>query len=267
MYICRYFIYFIIFSFLGWIYESIYCTIKSGKWDNRGFLYGPLVPIYGVGSVLLLCVENLINTYIGSYSWWHIFLIGYAGSIILEYSTSWILEKLFHAYWWDYSNIPFNLHGRVCLPCSIGFGFAAIIVIYWIGPFVTNMVDMLPATAIEIFALLLMALISIDTTLTVSALTNFEKIVVSVENSLNMHMESFVLSVQENAQSVSKLIAEEKERFSIERFEHTISSMNKFSFSAIKRTQGFSITKVERGIIDNAVKTIKKYVPKKKNTK
>ena len=82
-----------------------------------------------------------------------------------------------------------------------------------------------------------------------------------------MHMESFVLSVQENAQSVSKLIAEEKERFSIERFEHTISSMNKFSFSAIKRTQGFSITKVERGIIDNAVKTIKKYVPKKKNTK
>lgn len=265
MLVCRFFIYFVIFSFLGWIHESIYCTVKSGNWENRGFLYGPVVPIYGVGATSLVIAEKLITTYAGSYSWWHIFLIGYVGSIVLEYSTSWILEKLFHAYWWNYSNMPLNLNGRICLPCSIGFGFAAIIVIYLIAPFVTTLVDWLSSTSTEIIALFLMALLAIDTTLTVSALTNFERTVISVENSLNKHMESFVLSVQENAQSVSKLIAEEKERFSKERLEHTISSMSKFTYSAIKRTQGFSNTKVERGILENAVKTIKKYVPKRKS--
>ena len=81
MWISRYFVYFVIFSFFGWIYESIYCTIKSKRWENRGFLYGPLCPIYGAGGVGIT-------------------------AIVLEYGTSWTLEKLFHAYWWDYSEMP-----------------------------------------------------------------------------------------------------------------------------------------------------------------
>ena len=84
MWICRYFVYFVVFSFLGWIYESIFCTVKNRQWENRGFLYGPMVPIYGVGASALVGVGELINTYVGSYTWWQIFLIGYVGSIVLE---------------------------------------------------------------------------------------------------------------------------------------------------------------------------------------
>ena len=196
MWISRYFVYFVVFSFLGWIYESSFCTIKGGKWENRGFLYGPIVPIYGVGAATLVGVVEIINTYIGEYTWWQIFLIGYFGSIVLEYSTSWLLEKLFHAYWWDYSDIPFNINGRVCLPCSIGFGIAALIVIYWIGPLATDLIDMLPPTVMELVSLIFMAFVAADTTLTVCALTDFERNVISMENALNAHMESFVLSVQ-----------------------------------------------------------------------
>lgn len=264
MWICRYFVYFVVFSFLGWIYESIFCTVKNRQWENRGFLYGPIVPIYGVGASALVGVGEMINTYVGSYTWWQIFLIGYVGSIVLEYSTSWILEKLFHAYWWDYSNIPFNLNGRICLPCSIGFGVAAIIVTYWIAPFITNFVDRISPNAMEVVALLFMALIAADTTLTISALTNFERNVIAMEEALNAHMEAFVVSVQEKTQAAGNLISEEKERFSRENLDRTISSMGGFNHSAVRRIKGFKNSRIERGTLDNVYDAIKKYVPKRK---
>ena len=128
MWICKYFVYFIIFSFFGWIWETIYCTVKNREWANRGFLFAPLCPIYGVGAVAIILVANNIG--VSNYQWWHIFIIAVLGSMVLEYVTSWLLEKLFHAYWWDYSDMPLNINGRICLPCSLGFGVAGLIVIY-----------------------------------------------------------------------------------------------------------------------------------------
>ena len=73
-----------------------------------------------------------------TFTWWQIFLVAFLGSIVLEYGTSWALEKLFHAYWWDYSSMPLNINGRVCFPYSVGFGVAGLIVVYFIAPF-TNL--------------------------------------------------------------------------------------------------------------------------------
>ena len=141
MWLSRYFVMFALYSVLGWVYESTFCTIKEGKWENRGFLYGPIVPIYGVGATGITMVYDALQNYAGySLNWWQVFLIGYLGSIVLEFGTSWVLEKLFHAVWWDYSNMPFNLQGRVCLPCSLGFGAAGLLVIYGLYPLMNRIV-------------------------------------------------------------------------------------------------------------------------------
>lgn len=264
MWICRYFVYFVVFSFMGWIYESAYCTIKGGKWENRGFLYGPIVPIYGVGAAALVGVTEIIHAYVGEYSWWQVFLIGYVGSIVLEFSTHWILEKLFHAYWWDYSNMPFNIQGRICLPFSLCFGGAALLVVYLIAPFTLRITNHIPSIFMELIALVFMGVVAADTTLTVSALTNFERNVVTMENALNEHMDAFVVSIQEKTQAAGNIIAEEKERFSRENLEQTIASMGGIYHSAVKRVKGFKNPRVEKHTLDRVVEGIKKHVPRRK---
>mgnify|MGYP001176734437 CR=1 FL=1 len=82
MWLSRYFVYFIIFSCMGWIYESIYCTIRAKKWENRGFLYGPLCPIYGAGGVAITAIADFISAHTdATFTWWQIFLVAFLGSI------------------------------------------------------------------------------------------------------------------------------------------------------------------------------------------
>ena len=78
MWLSRYFVYFIIFSCMGWIYESIYCTIRAKKWENRGFLYGPLCPIYGAGGVAITAIADFISAHTdATFTWWQIFLVAF----------------------------------------------------------------------------------------------------------------------------------------------------------------------------------------------
>lgn len=110
--------FFIIYCMAGWIWESCFCSIKAKKWINRGFLLGPYIPIYGCGalSVYLLLYpaqEHLLAVFTG----------GMILASILEFFTSWIMEKLFAATWWDYSKEKFNIQGRICLKASLLWGF------------------------------------------------------------------------------------------------------------------------------------------------
>ena len=240
MWISKYFVYFVLFSCMGWVYESAYCTIKTGKWQNRGFLYGPLCPIYGVGAVAItFIVDQLQERDVPELLWWQIFLIAFFGSIVLEYVTSYVLEKLFHAYWWDYSDVPLNINGRVCFPASCGFGLAGLLVVYGIAPMTKDMTGWISAPWMEVLSLLFMAIAASDATLTVSALTHFERNVVALETALNQHMEQFVTDVQEKKQAASEALAEERARFSIENMERSIREMDATHRLALKRVQGF----------------------------
>ncbi len=194
MLISRYFIYFIIYGFLGWIYETIFCTIKASKWDNRGFLFGPILPIYGVGGAILTILSDMLSggLVVYNYTWWQVFLISFFGSIILEYVTSWALEKMFHAYWWDYSNMPLNINGRVCLPYSICFGVAGLLIVYIMVPFIKDITSWISPLGYELSALIFMSIMSMDIAFTVSALTDFENSVMAMEEALNAQMDSFV---------------------------------------------------------------------------
>jgi uncharacterized membrane protein len=125
-------VYFIIYSFIGWLYESTVCSIPKYKTViNRGFLYGPYLPIYGIGAVInILILQNIENVFA-------IFTIAVLASTILEYVTAFVLENLFKQRWWDYSQFPFNVHGRICFYASFVFGGAVTLLIKVVHPLVS----------------------------------------------------------------------------------------------------------------------------------
>ncbi|HBB29668.1 MAG TPA: hypothetical protein DC000_10580, partial [Clostridiales bacterium] len=104
------FIYFIMYSVIGWICEVIFCSIPEKKFINRGFLNGPLCPIYGFGALIVIFFLTPFKDSI-----FLVFIFGLIVTSTLEYFTSYAMEKLFHSKWWDYSNNRFNINGRVCL--------------------------------------------------------------------------------------------------------------------------------------------------------
>lgn len=190
-----------------------------------------------------------------SYTWWHVFLVAFFGSIVLEYVTSWGLEKLFHAYWWDYSDVPLNINGRVCFPASVGFGVAGLLVIYVIAPVTRDATTWITPILMELFSLIFMALLAADATLTVSALTGFERNVAAMEEALNQHMEQFVSTVQQRSQ------AEERLRFTRESLERVTKRMGSGHRAALNRVKGFKGYGTERkSKIRNIFhQTVKKY--------
>lgn len=131
-----YIFYFFFYSFIGWFFESCYCSIRPKKWVNRGFLRGPICPIYGTGGlVMMICLLPLRhiteNLYLNE------LLIFIAGAIlcdIVEFMTSYIMEKLFNARWWDYSNKKFNIQGRICLTHTFYWGTCSCLFVFVLEP-------------------------------------------------------------------------------------------------------------------------------------
>ena len=121
---------FVVFSFLGWVYESIFCTVRKHHWQNRGFLFGPVCPIYGscvvLGDLLFRMISRKTGVEMSATPLWEVFLAATLGSAVIEFLTSYILEKRFHATWWDYSHLPLNINGRVCLLYSLFWGILGV---------------------------------------------------------------------------------------------------------------------------------------------
>lgn len=160
-------LYFFLTGFIGWIYETFVMTVYTGKWDNRGFLYAPFLPIYSVGCV---AISFIISTYFPDASRLKIFLIGVVGSAVLEFTTSYVLEKLFHKVWWDYSIAPFNVQGRICAPASIGFGIAAVLVVKVFNPVVIVLLTSIRPHMAIAMAVMLITLGCLDIYYTVKTL-------------------------------------------------------------------------------------------------
>lgn len=132
----NWFLYFIIYSVLGWIYESTLCSITGKKLVNRGFLNGPLCPIYGFGSLLVLMVFYGQDTPLVP-----LFLSSMILTTVVEYITSVLLEVFFNAKWWDYTNRPFNIHGRVYLTGALVFSTLSVVLVRFIHPFTVSITN------------------------------------------------------------------------------------------------------------------------------
>ncbi len=120
---------FMFYSFLGWVVEVIKISFASKKFINRGFLIGPFCPIYGIGCVAItVLLKNSVNDFS------ELFLKSIFICSILEYFTSYIMEKIFKYRWWDYSKRKFNINGRICLETMIPFGLGACFIVYFVNP-------------------------------------------------------------------------------------------------------------------------------------
>lgn len=131
--------YLIIYSFFGWILESVLKTVIQRKFVNSGFLHGPFCPIYGFGAgIMLMFLNNFKEKPI------LLFIIAFFVLSVWEYIVGWMLEKIFKTKYWDYSNYKINLQGRVCLVNSLFWGFLGVIFIKYMHPFIAQKVQLLP---------------------------------------------------------------------------------------------------------------------------
>lgn len=167
MYIALFFIY----SFLGWANETIRISFKEKKFVNRGFLIGPICPIYGYGSILMTfflkdCISNFILLFIKA-----VLLCG-----ILEYLTSYIMEQIFHARWWDYSDRKFNLNGRICLMNLLLFGLGGCIIMYISNSLIISAITNMNIEIFNIISAIIIIIYIIDNILSFKIIFNIKQI-------------------------------------------------------------------------------------------
>ena len=164
------FAYFLIYSCLGWCLEVIYAAVTTGQLINRGFLNGPVCPIYGFGMVIVLFALTPLS---------HSLLLLYLGGVILpsalELVGGWALYKLYHTRWWDYSDYPFNIGGYICLEFSLLWGVGTLIVMKLVHPIIADAVALIPPLVGLILMFLLYAIYAADTIATAFAASDLAR--------------------------------------------------------------------------------------------
>ncbi|MBR3134257.1 MAG: hypothetical protein IKG56_02210 [Clostridia bacterium] len=175
----KYFVLFMIYSVAGWCVEEVTCSIIEKKIVDRGFLIGPLCPIYGFGGTgITIFLTKYINSPIA------VFCMGVLLCAVLEYFTSYIMEKIFNARWWDYSNDKLNLNGRICVRTLIPFGVFGMLVLYVFNPFLYDIIESISITELQILASSLSTILILDFIISmavVSGVTSKAK-TISMEN-------------------------------------------------------------------------------------
>lgn len=169
------FMYFFIYSIIGWVVESFFVMINTKKFVDRGFLIGPYCPIYGSGSILMIMYltqykDNILT----------VFILGLVICSLLEYLTSYFMEVLFKTRWWDYSDQKFNLNGRICGQNCLLFGLGGIIVIYFIQPTLTNIFSSIPNNVLAFISVFSLIVFSIDFLISLNVINKFKKTLTSV---------------------------------------------------------------------------------------
>ena len=184
-----YILLFFIYAIGGWLMEVICKLIQKGKFINRGFLIGPYCPIYGYGAILItLLLQKYIDDPIA------LFVMGVVICSILEYLTSYFMEKRFHARWWDYSKYPFNINGRICLRTMIPFGLLGMFIMYVSTPFLLNLLRGTPEIILNIATIVLVTIYIVDN-------------IVSFRIISNVHITG--KKIRDNTEEITAEIAEE----------------------------------------------------------
>ncbi len=155
---------FYFYCFCGWLWESCFVSLRQHRWVNRGFLHGPLLPIYGTGAVLILFVTLPVSSNL-----WLVYLLGTAAATVLEYVTGAVMERLFRVRYWDYSSHRWNLHGYICLTSSVAWGFFAILLVRFIHPPAARLLADVPDFLVDPAAIVLTVVFTVDVVRSVQA--------------------------------------------------------------------------------------------------
>lgn len=163
-------LYFFVYGFLGWCTEVAFAACKERKFVNRGFLNGPICPMYGIGVGIVVQFltpykENLVLLYIAS-----VVMV-----TALEWVTGFILEKIFHNKWWDYSKMPLNLNGYVCLLFSLIWGVACVLIVDFIHPLIHKVLSWIPFPVGMTLIVVLSIVMFVDLYVTASTILKMNK--------------------------------------------------------------------------------------------
>ena len=162
---------FFFYCFCGWVWESCYVSLCQRRWVNRGFLQGPLLPIYGSGAIIILFVTLPVAGNLGL-----VWLLGMLAATALEYVTGDVMERLFKVRYWDYSKQKFNLNGHICLSSSIAWGFFSILLVRFIHPPIARLLSDVPSWLVDPLALVLTAAFTVDVVQSVQAALDLKEV-------------------------------------------------------------------------------------------
>lgn len=192
-----------IYCFVGWMWESSYVSFCKKKWVNRGFLHGPVLPIYGFGAIAVLLATIPVKDNLA-----FVFVFGMTGATILEYCTGVIMEKLFHVRYWDYSKQKLNVNGHICLTSSLAWGVFSIILIRIIHRPIEMFVLWIPYEAAETVAFLLTILLAVDFTQSFNEAMDLKEL---LENLTESNEE--IKRIKKRVEAVMAIVATDRKEF------------------------------------------------------
>ena len=169
LYISKLFLTFVFFSFIGWIWEVIYFIVTERKFINRGFMIGPMCPIYGAGGLLIVLI---LKKYMDEP--FLLFILAMLLCSVLEYYVSYFIEKIFKIRWWDYSDKKFNINGRIYLLGALAFGTLGMVAIYVVFPMMMDFLDKINPTIIYITSAVLSIVFIADLVISIFIAKKFE---------------------------------------------------------------------------------------------
>ena len=190
---------FFAYSFIGWLWETVYCSLKAKHFVYRGFLLGPITPIYGFGIIGVLYLLQPLHQNIPL-----LFIFSTILVTALEYVTSFLLEKLFHATLWDYKKVPLNINGRVAVPVSIFWGICCVLIVRVVNPDLMRIAEGWATRFGMFLPLALISLTTFDLGFTLANVTSFRKAIQSISDEIEsrkQELKTDLIEVKESAES------------------------------------------------------------------
>lgn len=205
-YLTQWILFFFIYSFIGWVWESCYVSVRKRRWVNRGFLHGPMLPIYGSGALVIL-----ISTIGVRENPWLIFLFGMLAASVLEYITGAVMEKMFYVRYWDYSRQKLNLNGYICVSSSLCWGVFSVLLVRAVHIPVERAVLDIPLFITDGAALVFTVIMTVDLTQSFNEAMDLKQVLAQLEESKEQigEMQEKLLQLEELAERIEVLLKEE----------------------------------------------------------
>lgn len=228
----RWFLLLMFYSLVGWVYESIVCSVEERHFVNRGFLNGPICPVYGFGGLLViyLLYDRIDNVIV-------LFLLCMVLTTALEYATAILLEKLFDARWWDYSSYPLNFQGRVCLLGAVVFGLLATLTLRYLHPLTLRILHSMPDGVLYTVSGILALLLAVDMFVTVRHLLRLNGRLKAIQAEVNRFLEVYMKKAEEFKSSLLERF--EESEFYTEQIQRLLDSRKRQDRQDIRIARAF----------------------------
>ena len=191
-------LFFFLYSFFGWIWESCYVSVRKHRWINRGFMHGPMLPLYGSGAVSVLIITLPVRENLPL-----VFIMGMIGATLLEFFTGMIMESLFHVRYWDYSHLKFNIKGYICPVASLCWGVFSIMMVKVVHIPIEEVILKIPMTIADGLAFVLTVVAAVDFTQSFNEAMDMKKMLAQLDET-KVQIQKLQERVRETSEEMSE---------------------------------------------------------------